>query len=42
MVALGIEIEPATDTVGHQVLFDALWEYAIVSHSYKSVRYGAG
>ena len=42
MVALGIEIEPTTDTVGHQVLFDALWEYAIVSHSHKCVNHGAG
>jgi hypothetical protein len=31
MLALGIEIKSATDSVGHQVLSNALLEHAVVS-----------
>lgn len=39
MLALGIEIKSTTDSVGHQILLDAL--YAVVSPSYKYMGTGA-
>ena len=41
MLALGIEIKSTTDSVGHQILLDTLWEHAVVSPSYKYVGSGA-
>ncbi len=40
MLALGIKIKSATDSVGRQILSDALWEHAVISHSYRCMTSG--